>query len=769
MIRSLLPLVLCGVPMMSFAAEAQDLLPQPDYHRQSSDPAWMATVVQFHGHLGPAVIAGARMGMIGLRAVEAKGYFDVEVTCEGPLAKPPQSCLLDGLQVATGSTTGKRTLHWVQADQILVRIKNTRTGKIVEIRPTPALMDLLVPFKSKPNAGAAHGPAQQDCLRLEAIARKIAVMEENEAVEVKMAEDSEGRALLQQAQRIIAAYHDGQPRSDAKLRVVYFVPSDRDPLPAYAERLDRVVNDVNEFYRDGLRRLGVETKGLPLERSGGQLVVHLVRGKLPAQQYRHDSGGRTALEITSAMKDTLDLSREHVLVLYSLCRKEPDGRFVFDAPYYGSGSHQNGLCHAADCELLDPELLTDTERTLVYVEHYHPQGEKATVAEFNTRYLGGTAHELGHGLGLPHDGGSEPERQFGVSLMGGGNLCYRKEVWGGRPPAYLARASALQLISHPLITRSDRGRWEPIGGGFQSLTFSANGDHVAIEATVTSTIPCYAVVAYVWPVSSESDHNARTFPVLMRNGQFMLELGGLPPGTYHLKLASLHANGATTTLRFRFGFDGSGRPDIAALNTAWVVWRAENAVMTRQPGARGLLTDEAIAAAPTPEAERKLRLLRTVAIPPAPDDLASVRGDHAFLSDVTWTSASVGWGQVARNYFWFDERMQRGVFLTLGGQFYDKGLYAHSPSRHAFGVNRNWRTFSSLIGLRDGAQKQGSAVFIVRGDGRELYRSRILRVGDRDKVRVDIDQVKELELLTEGGEGHNHNAWAIWVEPKVER
>ena len=104
---------------------AEDGLPQPHYHRQAADPAWLATVVQFHGHLGPSVVAGARMGMIGLRAVEAKGYFDVEVTCEGPLAKPPQSCFLDGVQVATGATLGKRTLQWVQADRLTVRIKNT--------------------------------------------------------------------------------------------------------------------------------------------------------------------------------------------------------------------------------------------------------------------------------------------------------------------------------------------------------------------------------------------------------------------------------------------------------------------------------------------------------------------------------------------------------------------------------------------------------------------------------------------------------------------
>ena len=57
----------------------------------------------------------------------------------------------------------------------------------------------------------------------------------------------------------------------------------------------------------------------------------------------------------------------------------------------------------------------------------------------------------------------------------------------------------------------------------------------------------------------------------------------------------------------------------------------------------------------------------------------------------------------------------------------------------------------------------------VRGDGRELYCSRILRVGDREDVKLDISQLKELELLTDGAEGHNHNSWAIWAEPKVQR
>lgn len=131
MIRCVLLLVLLGLPTMTIAAEVADQLPQPDYQRQPTDPAWLASVVQFHGHLGPAVVAGARMGMIGLRAVEAKGYFDVEVTCEGPLAKPPQACFLDGVQVATGATMGKRTLkafdRWAQLTSVSSSVYRLRS------------------------------------------------------------------------------------------------------------------------------------------------------------------------------------------------------------------------------------------------------------------------------------------------------------------------------------------------------------------------------------------------------------------------------------------------------------------------------------------------------------------------------------------------------------------------------------------------------------------------------------------------------------------
>jgi formylmethanofuran dehydrogenase subunit E len=183
-----LPLI-AAFGLLYAADNPEPQLPTPHYHRSKSDPDWLAYAAQFHGHLGPWAAAGTRLGMAGVREAGAHGYFDVEVTCEGPFVKPPNSCFLDGLQVATGATLGKRNLHWNpgKTDEIIVRVKNTRTGAVAEVRPSERLLNLLGKLKPRVKtedaaAGTEHDHDHQH--NVEALARTIAALPDSELLTI---------------------------------------------------------------------------------------------------------------------------------------------------------------------------------------------------------------------------------------------------------------------------------------------------------------------------------------------------------------------------------------------------------------------------------------------------------------------------------------------------------------------------------------------------------------------------------------------------------
>ena len=190
MLRILAFLGLCFPSMVFGAAQPEDELPKPRYRFQPDDPQWLRQAVQFHGHLGPWAAAGVRAGMAGLKAVDAKGHFDIDVQAFGPLAKPPRSCFLDGLQVGTGATWGKRNISFTEAEKLSVRITNTRTGKIAQLHPTAKLMELLTSFKPKDVSEEADDHDDDDDDHedpLEVIARKIASMPQNELFVIEVA------------------------------------------------------------------------------------------------------------------------------------------------------------------------------------------------------------------------------------------------------------------------------------------------------------------------------------------------------------------------------------------------------------------------------------------------------------------------------------------------------------------------------------------------------------------------------------------------------
>ena len=72
--------------------------------------ALLARAVEFHGHLGPFLILGIRMGVIARSTLKAQNHNDLSAVVFVN-RNPPASCIVDGIQVASGCTLGKGTIR----------------------------------------------------------------------------------------------------------------------------------------------------------------------------------------------------------------------------------------------------------------------------------------------------------------------------------------------------------------------------------------------------------------------------------------------------------------------------------------------------------------------------------------------------------------------------------------------------------------------------------------------------------------------------------
>jgi formylmethanofuran dehydrogenase subunit E len=164
-------------------------LPKTYYRAIESDPDWLSASAQFHGHLGPALVFGCWAGAVALDAIGARGYFGIVVTATGPFAKPPESCVLDGLQMTTGATLGKRNLNVViSEDEYVIKVENRRTGASVEIRPTQELLDLMAAGEQLMQ-GEEHDDDHDDdddIDRAENAARQLLKMDQDRIMTVKV-------------------------------------------------------------------------------------------------------------------------------------------------------------------------------------------------------------------------------------------------------------------------------------------------------------------------------------------------------------------------------------------------------------------------------------------------------------------------------------------------------------------------------------------------------------------------------------------------------
>lgn len=95
---------------------------------------------KLHGHLGPFLVIGVRMGIIAQKTLNEKMHATVKV----PLSTP-FSCIIDGVQATTKCTVGNQKLKVEDAKgEIIAYFKAPNPSKTLKITVNPKIVDELL-------------------------------------------------------------------------------------------------------------------------------------------------------------------------------------------------------------------------------------------------------------------------------------------------------------------------------------------------------------------------------------------------------------------------------------------------------------------------------------------------------------------------------------------------------------------------------------------------------------------------------------------------
>jgi alpha-galactosidase len=141
-----------------------------------------------------------------------------------------------------------------------------------------------------------------------------------------------------------------------------------------------------------------------------------------------------------------------------------------------------------------------------------------------------------------------------------------------------------------------------------------------------------------------------------------------------------------------------------------------------------------------------------------------VSAQTVWLDELDLSTATTGYGVPMKN------KSCDGKTLTIAGETFERGFGSHSESLLTIILDGKATLFTAKVGLDDEVKGQNPAAeFVVNGDGKQLWSSGVMHLGDAAQpCSVKLDGVKKLELLvTDGGNG-NYYDHVNWVDAKFE-
>lgn len=342
-----------------------------------------------------------------------------------------------------------------------------------------------------------------------------------------------------------------------KLNVVYFVPNDVDTVPEYKRRISEILLQLQEFYAANLEREGFGRKSFGLDLlSSDRVNILLVQGNEGKVSYPYDGGGsKVNTELSTYFSQHPEQKKsEHTLIIMPSTSGDPLN--PGGVPFYGLGRN----CFALDYPTMDISYLGQTD----------VQGNLAT------KWIGGLAHELGHGLNASHNKERKSEQSIlGTALMGAGNGTY------GRNPTFITHASAATFVNSQTFSTVTRSDWY---GTVNHLITKLVGKVENGKVIISGAFNADKAVTDInfwhdpYPAGGNQDYDAPSWSVKpIGVDSFYVECPLVDfyklEGGYQLRIRFYHENGTAKTYSYEYSFE-NGVPQIEVINTKDLLNRA---------------------------------------------------------------------------------------------------------------------------------------------------------------------------------------------------
>jgi len=99
--------------------------------------------VKFHGHSGPFLALGYKLGKYVMKKLKPKSIIDIECFLQIP-ETTPYTCIIDGIQCSTYCTYGKGNIKIIKVLKDTVKINFICRGKEIKFILKPYILERLL-------------------------------------------------------------------------------------------------------------------------------------------------------------------------------------------------------------------------------------------------------------------------------------------------------------------------------------------------------------------------------------------------------------------------------------------------------------------------------------------------------------------------------------------------------------------------------------------------------------------------------------------------